>query len=72
MGKEHSLFGEIIFTKDLDGVGPYLDPRQAISNKHIDKAAKEGGVKQKDLKKTLHDLSKHMGWDITKGSKTAN
>ena len=61
-------FGQILFTKDLDGIGPYLDPQQAVPREHVENAAKIVGLKQEDLEKTLRALSEHLGWDITKGS----
>ena len=31
LGEEHSEFGRILFTEDLDGMAPYLDPTQPLS-----------------------------------------
>lgn len=68
LGKEHSRFGEIVFTRDLNGVGPYLDPRHPLPREHIEKAAERAGVKPEELEKTLRSLSAQLGWDVTVGS----
>ena len=68
VGWEHSQFGRIVFTKDLDGISPYLDPAQPISRDHIERAAKEADVPDDEVDETVRSLSEHMGWDITKGS----
>ncbi len=67
-GGQHSRFGRIVFTEDLDGVGPYLDPAKPISREHIKRAAKEADVPADKIDETVRSLSEHMGWDITKGA----
>ena len=64
----HSEFGRIVFTKDLDGIGPYLDPAKPLSRNHIKRAAREAGVPVDEIDETVRSLSAHMGWDITKGA----
>ncbi len=64
----HSRLSEIIFTQDLDGVFPYLDPRIGLTNDHIKKAAKKVGVAGDQLESEVQSLSEHLGWDIRKGS----
>ncbi len=68
LGKMHSEFGRIVFTKDLDGLGPYLDPTKPISNDRIGGAAKKAHVPPDKIDETVRSLSKHLGWDITKGA----
>ena len=68
LGNMHSEFGRIVFTKDLDGIAPYLDPAQAISREHIERAAKEANVPTDKIDDTVHSLSEHLGWDIEKGA----
>lgn len=68
LGKEHSCFGEVVFTQNLDGVSPYLDPRQPIPRDHLEKAAEKANVPPEQLDETVQSLSAHLGWDITVGS----
>ena len=70
LGKQFSEFGKIIFTKDLDGISPWLDPTKPIPQDHIKKAAKKTNIPPHKIDETVQALSKHMGWDITKGSAT--
>ena len=64
----HSKYGRIVFTKDLDGLPPYLDPAKPLSRNHIAQAAKKAGVPVDEIDETVRSLSDHMGWDITKGA----
>ena len=64
----HYEFGRIVFTNDLDGIGPYLDPAKPISRKHIERAAKNAHVPGEKIEETVRSLSAHIGWDITKGT----
>ena len=68
LGKLHSNFGRIVFTFDLDGIRPYLDLTKPISNDHIERAARKAGIPARRIDETVRSLSKHMGWDITKGA----
>ncbi len=64
----HSKFGQIVFTKELDGVAPYLDPREAVSSDHIQRAAIATEVLPEEIDNMVGSLSTHLGWDILKGS----
>jgi hypothetical protein len=69
---QYSKFGRLVFTRDVDGLGPYLDPTEPISREHIERAAEKAGVPPDQIDETVRSLSGHMGWDITKGSGGAN
>ena len=69
LGAMHSEFGRLLPTKDLDGVGPYLDPRMAVPRDHIEKAASRTGIASGDIDAQLASLSKHLGWDVTRGAR---
>ncbi len=71
LGRLHSRFGRIVITTDLDGIGPYLDPLEAIPRDQIDKAARAAGVRPDEIEGQVRSLSEHLGWDITKGAKAA-
>ncbi|MDU9047238.1 MAG: NACHT domain-containing protein [Candidatus Electrothrix sp. Rat3] len=68
-GKEHSRFGRLVFydSSTILAFG-YLNPRQPIPTEHIQKAAKEANIPPDKIDEAVRSLSKHMGWDITKGS----
>ncbi|MDX8398858.1 MAG: hypothetical protein R8K20_01260 [Gallionellaceae bacterium] len=68
LAEQHSRFGNIVPSKHLNILPPYLDPRQALPRKHIEKAAEKTEIPAAELDKILADLSSHMGWDVTKGS----
>lgn len=67
LGRMHSEFGRILPTRDLDGMRPYLDPRQPIPREHIEDAARKAGIAEGELEATLADLNRHLGWDVTRG-----
>ncbi len=69
LGKMHSEFGRILPTRDLDGVGPYLDPLQPIPRQHIEEAAAKLGIRPEDIDSQVSSLSAHLGWDVTRGAK---
>ena len=68
VGGRHSEFGRIVFTKDIDGRFPYINPRQPVSRDHIEKAAERAGIAVEQIDETVRSLSQHLGWDITHGS----
>jgi len=69
VGKMHSEFGRILPTRDLDGVGPYLDPLEPIPRQHFEKAAAKAGIRPHDINAQVASLSAHLGWDVTLGVK---
>lgn len=69
LGKMHSKFALIVFTRDLDGVRPYLDPLEPISFEHIKNAALNTDIPVGDIENQIASLSNYLGWDITIGAK---
>jgi hypothetical protein len=69
LGAMHSEFGRLLPTKNLDGAGPYLNPRMALPRDHIEKAASRTGIASGDIDAQLASLSKHLGWDVTRGAR---
>jgi hypothetical protein len=67
----HSEFGRILPTRNLDGMGPYLDPLQPISRDHILKAAEKAKLRPEDIDAQVASLSAHLGWDVTRGARPA-
>ena len=70
LGKMHSEFGRILPTRDLDGIGPYVDPLEPIPRKHIEQAAAKAGIRPDDVDAQLASLSAYLGWDVMNGAKT--
>lgn len=70
LGAMHSEFGGALYTRDLDGMGPYLDPRSPLSDDHIALAATRTGLSADDLDAHLASLSTFLGWDIRAGLKS--
>jgi energy-coupling factor transporter ATP-binding protein EcfA2 len=64
----HSEFGKIVFTRDLDGIAPYIDPAVPISEDQIMRVANRTDVLSEEIDDVVRSLSAHMGWDILKGS----
>jgi hypothetical protein len=64
----HSQLGKIVFTRDLDGTSPYLDPLEPITRDHIEKAAGRAGIKPERIDEEVASLSAFLGWDITIGA----
>jgi hypothetical protein len=69
LGKMHSEFGRILPTRDLDGLGPYLDPLEPMPREHIEGAAARAGIRPDDIKAQVASISAHLGWDVTLGAK---
>ena len=68
LGDRHSRFGQILFTRNLRGFTPYLDPTKPISRTHIRKAMKEANIPVEKIDETIRSLSEHMGWNILQGA----
>ena len=71
LAKMHSEFGRILPSRDLDGIRPYLDPREPIPREHIENAAVEADIRRDDIDAQLASLSAHLGWDVMGGTKTS-
>jgi hypothetical protein len=69
LGKLHSGFGRILLTRDLDGLGPYLDPLEPTPREHLEQAAAKAGIPPADIAAQVASLSAHLGWDVTLGAK---
>jgi hypothetical protein len=67
---QHSAFGALLFSSDLDGLAPFLDPLRPVPDHHIKLAAKRAALAVDAIEETVRSLSAHMGWDITRGSRS--
>jgi hypothetical protein len=68
LGRQHSEFGRLVLTRDIDGIRPYLDPTKPVSRERIEQAAQKAGVVAEQVDETVRSLSKHLGWNVTLGS----
>jgi NACHT domain len=70
LGKQHSEFGCRLFRQNADEFSwvKHFDPREPISRKQIELAAKKVNLPPHEIDKTVRSLSAHLGWDITQGS----
>lgn len=71
LGDSHSAFGGIMLTRDLDGVGPFLDPLKPVPQKHITSAARRVGVDPDDIDAQVASLNEFLGWDVRRGAAAA-
>ena len=61
--------GDVDLYPYIDDFGLYLDPLQPIPREHIERAAKQAGIRPQDIDATVAALSAHLGWDLTGGAK---
>jgi hypothetical protein len=67
LGRRHSEFGGIVFSRDMDGLIPPRDPRNALKLKLIQKAGKKAGLPPEALTIQIESLNNFLGWDVQKG-----
>ena len=67
----HSKFGRRLFSRDLDGVGPYLDPYAAVKESHIEACARSLRLSPAQTTESIADLNRFVGWDVRKGLRPA-
>lgn len=66
--KKHSSFRAFLFRGNITAGYPYTSPEKPITQKEIQFAARIVRVDVNELFGMVESLSKHMGWDIMKGS----
>jgi GTPase SAR1 family protein len=69
LARTHSAFGRIVFTRDLEGREPYLDPHNPLPPEHVKRCAAKLHLPSVQLEKTLAELSQLLGWDVTVGAR---
>jgi hypothetical protein len=57
-----------LFTSEVEGMSPHLDPAKPLSREHVERAAKEARISVEKIDEAVLFLSRHMGWDITKAT----
>ena len=57
----------IVLSRDLDGVAPFLDPREPVPAKQLEKAAERANISLEEMEMRLGKVSKVLGWDPRKG-----
>jgi hypothetical protein len=56
-----------VFSKDVDGVAPYLDPREPVADEHLAKVAENANLDDEQLAEIVEQMNATLGWDIRKG-----
>jgi energy-coupling factor transporter ATP-binding protein EcfA2 len=56
-----------VFSHDADGVVPFLDPREPVSDEHLAKVAKSAGLSEDRIDEMVEQMNQSLGWDIRKG-----
>lgn len=67
LGAMHSHMGHRLYTQQLDGTGPYLDPRSPLARDHVARAAAEAGIAEHDIGAHLASLEAFLGWRVSVG-----
>jgi hypothetical protein len=59
----------LVFTRDADGLGPYLDPLKAVSVEHLQKvrASARRAFTDTEFRGIVEEMNAELGWDIRKG-----
>jgi hypothetical protein len=56
-----------VFSRDIDGGYPYLDPREPVSDEHLAKVAENANLDDEQLAEMVEQMNATLGWDIRKG-----
>jgi len=60
----------LVFTRDIDGILPYLDPWAPVSDEHLKKVqenARPEPLSDEQLQQMVEEMNAELGWDIRKG-----
>jgi len=60
---------QLLLTRDLDGVDPWLDPRSPIGNDHIELASEKMGISKAQVMTRLLDIQARLGNRLTLASR---
>ena len=65
---------KLVFSRDVDGINPFLDPREPVSDEHLAKVAKNAKLDGEQLDEMVEQLAEMveqmnetLGWDIRNG-----
>ncbi len=58
---------KLVFSRDVDGVGPCLDPREPVSDEHLGQVAETANLDDEQLAEMVEQMNDTLGWDIRKG-----
>jgi len=56
-----------VFSQDVDGVGPFLDPLEPVSDEHLAKVARRANLSDQQLDEMVEQINAEFGWDIRRG-----
>ena len=65
---DHLAYGkERVFSRDADGIEPYLDPYEPISDEHLSKVALKASISDDQRDEMVEQMNATLGWDIRSG-----
>ena len=58
---------ERVFSQDAYGFGPFLDPREPVSDEHLADVAELARLSDEQLVEMVDEMNAELGWDIRQG-----
>lgn len=58
---------ERVFSKDADGIGPFLDPLEPVSDEHLAQVARGAHLTDEQREDMVKQINAELGWDIRVG-----
>ena len=56
-----------VFSRDVDGAPPYIDPREPVSAEHLARVANSAGLTDEECDRLVEQMNAALGWDIRLG-----
>lgn len=57
----------VVFRERAANYGPYLDPRDPVSDEHLATVAENANLDDEQLAEMVEQMNETLGWDIRKG-----
>jgi hypothetical protein len=67
LGRRHSEFGGIVFSREFDGLVPPWDSQDAMKSSRLQKAGRKASLSPEALTSEIESLNNFLGWDIRQG-----
>ncbi|MEM7013022.1 MAG: hypothetical protein AAF585_16235 [Verrucomicrobiota bacterium] len=58
-----------VFSKDVDGIAPFLNPWDAVSEEHLQRVKRRTNLTDEQLQTMIEEMNAELGWDIRVGKK---
>ncbi|MEM8642167.1 MAG: hypothetical protein AAGG51_25645, partial [Cyanobacteria bacterium P01_G01_bin.54] len=56
-----------VFSRDIDGIAPYLDPFEPVSDEHLARVAQRANLSDEQRNQMVEEINTTLGWDIRQG-----